>query len=44
MLLKSRERRCMNACGRYINRKSLKGDVWVLRGEAGELSALLVHA
>jgi len=34
----------MNACGRYINRKSLKGDVWVLRGEAGELSALLVHA
>ena len=44
ILLKSRERLCMNACGRYINRKSLKSDVWVLHDEAGELSALLVHA
>ncbi|MCL2190972.1 MAG: GNAT family N-acetyltransferase [Treponema sp.] len=43
-LLKSRERWCMNACHRYINRKSLKGDVWALHDQTGELSALLVHA
>lgn len=34
----------MNACSRYINRESLKGEVWVLRDEAGEVSAVLVHA
>ena len=43
-LLKSCERCCMNACHRYINRKSLKGEVWALHDEAGELFALLVHA
>jgi len=43
-LLKSNERWCMNACNRYINRKSLKGDVWALRNETGVLSAIIVHA
>ena len=43
-MLRSNERRCVNACGRYINLKSLKGEVWTLRDEARELSALVVHA
>ncbi|MCL2601041.1 MAG: GNAT family N-acetyltransferase [Treponema sp.] len=43
-LLKSNERWCMNACGRYINRKSLKGEVWTLHDETGKPSALVVHA
>jgi len=43
-LLRSGERCCMNACNRFINRKPLKGDAWVLHGDDGELSAVLVHA
>jgi len=43
-LLKSAERFCMNACARYISRKAQKGEVWTLRGESSEMSALLVHA
>jgi len=43
-LLKSHERWCMNACSRYINRKSLKGEVWTLHDETGEISALAVYA
>ena len=43
-LLKSHERWCMNACSRYINLKSLKGEVWILHGENGEPSAIVVHA
>jgi len=43
-LLKTNERWCMNACSRYINRESLKGEVWILRDETEELSAVLIHA
>jgi len=43
-LLKANERWCMNACSRYIDRKALKGETWTLYDEAGELSAVLVHA
>ena len=43
-LLKSRERWCMNACHRYINRGALKGDAWVSDGGTDGPSALLVHA
>ena len=43
-LLKTNERWCMNACSRYIDRKALKAETWTLYDEAGELSAILVHA
>jgi ribosomal protein S18 acetylase RimI-like enzyme len=43
-LLQSNERWCVNACNRFINRKSLKSAVWTLRGEAGNISALIVNA
>jgi len=43
-MLKHNERLCMNACGRYIRREALNGEVWTLHDEIGELSALIVHS
>ena len=42
-LLQSRERWCMNACSRFLNRDSQKTHIWALSGRNGEISALLVH-
>ena len=39
-LLQSQERCCMNACSRFLNRRSLKGRVWTLTGGDGEIAAL----
>ena len=43
-LLQSRERRCMNACSRYLRRDPSKDRVWTLRGSDGDLCAVMVHA
>ena len=42
--LKSRERWCMNACSRFINRDSLGNKVWVLHDSTGHITALIVHS
>jgi ribosomal protein S18 acetylase RimI-like enzyme len=42
-LLKSNERRCMNACSRYLNRKGLAAKTWVLQ-DGGGLCAVLVYS
>lgn len=43
-LLHIHERWCMNACNRYINRDPSQDNVWTLRDQAGNLSAIIVHA
>ena len=43
-LLKSRERWCMNACSRFLNRDYLKAQVWTLGSTNGEISALVIHS
>jgi ribosomal protein S18 acetylase RimI-like enzyme len=43
-LLRSHERWCMNACNRYLNRRSEKDTVWLLKNEAGEITALIVRS
>jgi ribosomal protein S18 acetylase RimI-like enzyme len=44
LLLRGREKDCVGACGRFIDRNSLKSKVWTLRGKEGELSALILHS
>jgi ribosomal protein S18 acetylase RimI-like enzyme len=44
LLLREREKDCVGACGRFIERNSLKSQVWTLRGKKGELSALILHS
>jgi len=43
-LLQSHERWCMNACNRYLNRRSEKDTVWLLKNKAGAITALMVRA
>jgi len=44
-LLREGERWCMNACGRYMSRGELGGDVWTLRDGRGRgMAAVVVHA
>jgi ribosomal protein S18 acetylase RimI-like enzyme len=43
-LLQSRERWCMNACNRYLNRRSEKDAVWLLKNGAGGVAALIVRS
>ena len=46
-LLRANERWCLNACGRFLNsRGPLSKDdaVWVLKGEANDVPALIVHS
>ena len=43
-LLQSHERWCMNACNRYLNRRSEKDTVWLLKNKAGEITALIVRS
>jgi ribosomal protein S18 acetylase RimI-like enzyme len=43
-LLRSNERGCMNACGRFLNRGSLNARVWTLCGSKGNVSAIIIHA
>jgi ribosomal protein S18 acetylase RimI-like enzyme len=42
-LLQSHERWCMNACYRYLNRRSKKDSVWLLKNRAGDITALMVR-
>jgi len=42
-LLQSRERWCMNACGRYLKRDPREDRVWVLRDSDGDMCAVIVH-
>jgi ribosomal protein S18 acetylase RimI-like enzyme len=44
LLLREREKDCVGACGRFIDRNSLKSQVWTLRGNEGGLSALILHS
>jgi ribosomal protein S18 acetylase RimI-like enzyme len=43
-LLQSHERWCMNACSRYLNRRSEKDIVWLLENAAGDITALIVRS
>jgi ribosomal protein S18 acetylase RimI-like enzyme len=43
-LLRSHERWCMNACNRYLNRRSEKDAVWLLKNKAGDITALIVRS
>ena len=43
-LLKSQERWCMNACGKFLDRDSLKGQVWVMDNKRKQICALVVYA
>jgi ribosomal protein S18 acetylase RimI-like enzyme len=43
-LLQLQERRCMNACNRYLKRDPAKDSVWTLRDINGDLCAVIVHA
>ena len=42
-LLRSHERWCMNACYRYLNRRSKRDSVWLLKNRAGVITALMVR-
>jgi len=42
-LLQSHEQWCMNACNRYLNRRSEKDSVWLLKNRAGDITALMVR-
>ena len=41
-LLQSQEYWCMNACSRFLNRRSLKGRVWTLGDSDGKIAALAI--
>ena len=43
-LLQSHERWCMNACNRYLNRRSERDTVWLLKNRAGDITALNVRS
>ena len=43
-LLRTHERWCMNACSRYLNRRSAKDAVWLLKNGAGDIAALIVRS
>jgi ribosomal protein S18 acetylase RimI-like enzyme len=43
-LLRSHELWCMNACYRYLNRRSEKDTVWLLKNKAGDITALIVRS
>jgi ribosomal protein S18 acetylase RimI-like enzyme len=43
-LLRSHEIWCMNACNRYLNRRSEKDTVWLLKNKAGVITALIVRS
>jgi ribosomal protein S18 acetylase RimI-like enzyme len=43
-LLRSHERWCMNACNRYLNRRSEKDSVWLLKNRAGDITSLIVRS
>jgi len=42
-LLRSHERRCMNACYRFINRSDEGDNVWLLKNKAGNILAFIVY-
>ena len=43
-LLRSHERWCMNACNRYLNRRSEKDTVWLLKNKTEDIIALIVRS
>jgi len=43
-LLRAMEGRYVSACGRFLTREDSSDHVWILRGESGELSGLLVNS
>ena len=43
-LLRANEERYVSACGRYLIRDAFSGHVWVLRGQKGEVSALIINS
>ena len=43
-MLRSQEIWCMNACNRFMNRRSLKSKIWALSPKDDSLSALLIYA
>jgi ribosomal protein S18 acetylase RimI-like enzyme len=43
-LLRSHERWCMNACNRYLNRRSEKDSAWLLKNKAGDITAIIVRS
>lgn len=43
-MLRAIEEKYVSACGRFLARSSTKDNVWTLRGERGDISAMLVHS